>query len=165
MRGRFGPSTSLLAIALAAPLLGCSDDSKRPNAEKNPVCNDLINDGPEVRYVTLPDLAPTPEGGTIAPGAYELSALTLYSASSAVPEDVVSAVMTVGDDTMQHVTNRQGEETRYTSTFETSDTNLTITDTCPAKNVNTVAYTATASELRMSWDASGEVFELTFRKR
>jgi hypothetical protein len=96
---------------------GCfPDTSSEPTAQ----CNDLLNNAPEVESNIVVSAAPVAKGGTISPGIYALSGLTIYafsSTSSSTPTIVASAVIEIKGSTMQQVGSIDGVESRYISTF------------------------------------------------
>src|SRR5262245_20771788 len=90
-------------VALAMLATACSQGSDDEDGE---VCNELVNDGPAVSATSVAATAPTPTGGTITDGVYELIALTAYSrpgGSTTAPSGVYSAVFAIMGDTIQQV--------------------------------------------------------------
>src|SRR6185503_20251689 len=113
----------LFQLALFGLMPACSDDSPKPKAK---ACNDLVNDAPEVGYTEVAGAAPTPSGGAIVDGRYVISALNLYALTVPVPDSVARGVFAIEGNEMQQVGELDGEETRYTSTFTTSGTSMSI---------------------------------------
>lgn len=129
------------------------------------VCNHLVNDGPEVRYLDGPETAPTPMGGTILDGMYELTAITLYGVSQPAPDTIARAVFQFAGTTIQQVGELDGAEQKYTSKFAVSGTVLTIDDTCPKPNRDQPAFTATSTDLRFFIASGGGTLEMVLTKR
>src|ERR1044071_10217919 len=115
MRSFWGLSLGVLQAAAIAVLSGCSDKSSSSD-DQHKVCNNLVNDGPDVHYLAGSFPAPYGTGGTILDGTYELSALTLYSATIPVPTNVVKSVISISGTSMQQIASLDGDEMRYTVT-------------------------------------------------
>jgi hypothetical protein len=151
-----------LAVALVAFGPACSDDSaNRPNV----VCNELVNDGPDVTYEVVTGTVPTPTGGTVTDGTYELTALHLYDWTMPTPTAVLSGTIVFEGNTMQQALSRDFVETRYTSTYTISGTMFTMTDTCPAAAVDQASFSATANDFTFYKDNDGATIEVVFSKR
>ncbi|MGH7435723.1 MAG: hypothetical protein ACRENE_08610, partial [Polyangiaceae bacterium] len=114
-------------------------------------------DGPMVKATEVAAAAPTPGGGTIADGTYQLTALTAYLGVGGPAVALMltaSEVQTISGTTIQEAGIIDGQESRYTTKFTTSGTSLTTHDTCPLESSATHGYTASAMELRI-YDAMG----------
>jgi hypothetical protein len=157
---------TILVGALSLCAFGCSSSSSgTPNG---PVCNNLVADGPTVPYTVVAAAAPTPAGGTITDGTYELTSLTVYTGVNGSTTPIASTacmVMTVAGSTVQTVDVVNGQEHRYTSTLSVSGTMFTMNDTCPARDTSSIQLTATATEIRLYGTQSGFTMELRFTKR
>jgi len=67
---------------------------------------------------------------------------------------------------MQQVGAVNGELKRYTSTFTTMGTTISTTDTCPAPDMGSYGFTATAGEIRVQDTRSNfGTLEQTYTKR
>jgi len=156
-----------LAVALVALAPACSDDSaERPSGDEQEVCNELVIDGPQVTYEVVTGTAPTPAGGTVTDGTYELTALHLYDWTMPTPTAVLIGTIVFEGNTMQQALSRDFVETRYTSTFTTSGTLFTMTDTCPAAAVDQANFSATANDFTFyKDDDDGATSEVVFSKR
>ena len=127
-------------------LPACDEEPEEPGAD---VCNELANDGGEVRNVLLDDPVPTPEGGTIALGKYELTALNLYGVNPPMSEEVRRQMVEVATATVQWAVESNGEAASYTSTYTISDTTVHFDINCPNVYRSTFAFTAAPTELRL----------------
>ena len=151
MSSRLSLRASALVIALAS-LAGCSDDDAAPI----PPCNDLVNDGPDVRPV-LVTAGTTPMGGTIEDGRYAQTGFDYYpnpgETLTADPR-TLSSVFVFTDGTLEVViTASVGDATQgghFSATYATAGTVATLTYSCPnAGIVERPDFTATPSELRL----------------
>ena len=109
--------------------------------------------------------APTPAGGTIAPGLYDLTAATWYDNASSAIGNLRMAMQITSTD-IQDVDDESGTLRRENETYTTSGADLTFTTwTCPGSGTNGTVdqYTATATTLDLFWNDSGTIvmFELT----
>jgi hypothetical protein len=146
---------------LGATLAACSSSDEE---EPEKVCNALVNDGPEVRYVVQAGTPPTPIGGMVADGTYEMTALNLYGVTSA-PTAVVRAVFEIAGTTMQQVGEIDGDEKTYTSTYTTSGTTLRVRDSCPVESLDESEFTATPTDLRYILTSEGRTLEMVLTRR
>lgn len=115
-------------------------------------CNTLVDDAPVVTPTAIADSPAAPAGGTIADGTYVLSVLTLHTGpggSTQTTGGQASAVFQIQGMTMQQVGTAGGEEKRYTSTFVTSGSTVTMTDSCPMPKTESHSFTATATEFHI----------------
>jgi len=150
-----------LGAGLLVGLAGCSSDGDAPAAG---ACNTLANDGPLVMAMASTAVAPTPAGGTVTDGTYQLTAATLYSAA-ALPPSTAHGIFQITGNTMQQVGDVNGTESRYTSTYTTSGSTVSTTDTCPAPKSATHGFTATSTTLRIYDDTPLGKLEQTYTKR
>jgi hypothetical protein len=141
----------------------CSDDSADPADEG---CNDLVNDGPEVRDVVQAGPAPTPSGGTIEDGTYELTALNYFGVNPPVSSGVTREVLVIAGTTAEAVViDIYGGESRFTFNITTSGTTIISDVTCSGESSSTASFTATLTEFR-SYDGALEwIVEAVFSKR
>jgi hypothetical protein len=139
-----GGMLRLAPVLLVVPIgsVACSSDS--PSAPA--ACNALVNDGPTITIMASTSGAPAPTGGTIVDGTYVLTAATVFGVSS-IPQVTASAVFQFSGNTMQQVGTVNGQLKRYTSTFTTMGTSISTTDTCPAPDMGTYGFSATATEI------------------
>jgi hypothetical protein len=144
-------------------LCACSSSS----AQGTP-CNTLVDDGPKVPATEIAAAAPTPAGGAIADGTYQLTAVTAYSGPGGSTLGVAltaSEVQTISGMTIQEDGILNGQESRYTTTFTTSGTTLSTSDTCPSPSTASHGYTATATELRIYDAKMGLTIEQVYSLR
>jgi hypothetical protein len=142
----------LIACALFAALAATSCSSKKSEdpADTPSECNALVNDGPVVGFVVAGATAPSPAGGTIADGVYQLTAANIYAAPAGFTNDTqLSSVMQVKGTVAQQVGSIDGEESRYTTKLTVSGTMLTAVDTCPEPETASFGLTATPTEFRL----------------
>jgi hypothetical protein len=165
--------STILVGALSVCVFGCSSgssgssgSSETPDAAQ--VCNSLVDDGPTVRYAVVAAAAPTPAGGTITDGTYELASVTAYTGTNGPTTPNPSTarmVMVFAGSTVQSVDVVNGQEHRYIATFSVSGTTITMRDTCPDQVVSIFEITAAATELRIYATSSGITVEMRFTKR
>jgi len=129
-------------------------------------CNAIENVGPAVSKTAT--TAPNPEtpsftGGGIADGTYVLTAMLYYGASTAPAGTRQETLMFSSGSLVEAVYRVDGgAEERYTATFSTPagsfgdlETHLVCSVSAPSTPLNSsVAYTATATELRLTADAN-----------
>jgi hypothetical protein len=128
-------------------------------------CNQLVNDGGEVVYALLAGAAPTPAGGTIALGKYELTALNLYGVNPPMSAEVRREVIEIAGTSVQWVLESDGEEARYASNFTTEGTTVHFDISCPNQYRSTFLFTATPMELRLLSEVGEWSHETVFLKR
>jgi hypothetical protein len=129
-------------------------------------CNTLVIDGPSVTAAAVSAAAPTPAGGAIEDGTYELTAMTLYTDTSAAPpEGTFSAVFEIAGGVMQQASKINGSESRYTTTFTISGISVSMVDTCPRWSSETHSLTATPTDYRIYDTASSGTLEQIYTKR
>ena len=128
-------------------------------------CNQLVNDGGEVRYVVLTDALPTPAGGTLALGKYELTALNLYGMNPPMSAEVRREVIEITGASVQWALESDGEEAHYASSAETEGTIVHFDITCPNTYRSTFSFTATPTELRLFTGVGEWTAETAFSKR
>ncbi len=149
---RLALRASLCLVALGS-LAGCSDDDPAADPAE---CNALVNDGPGVIPV-MRTAGTTPMGGTIEDGRYEQTALDYYpdTGETVSPDPrTLSAIFELEAGTLEAIVGAtlgdQEQSDRFSATFETSGTELTLTYSCPdASAVEHPEYTATPTELRL----------------
>ncbi len=157
-----GLSVVLFSAFLASALPACSGGSEDEGTQ--PVCNELVNDGPEVRYTLSTEEPPIAIGGMIVDGTYELTALNLYGVDT-VPDRVARAVFEIEGTTMEQVGEIDGSESRYTSKYSISGTTLRIHDSCPVESLDESEFTATPTDLRYILPSSNGTFEMVLTRR
>src|SRR5690606_34793114 len=90
---------------------------------------------------------PTPAGGTIADGTYDLVRFEVYSPATADDHVRARRMVVSGDTIVSIMADDGGEAEIIGGTFTTSGTDLQISLECPAEAAVTLPYTATATEL------------------
>ena len=133
-------------------------------------CNALVDDGPVVTPTAVAATAPTPAGGNLVDGTYDLTALTLYTGlgvSASPPSGTFSAVYQIAGNVAQQVGRLNGSEARYTSTFTISGTRFLSADTCPVpkQNSDSVSISATPTGFRVYDSVRGGILEQRYTKR
>jgi hypothetical protein len=129
-------------------------------------CNTLVSDGPLVTGTAVSTAAPTPAGGAIEDGTYELTAMTFYTDTSVgPPAGTLSAVFEIAGSVMQQVVKINGSEARYTTTFTISGISISMVDSCPRWNSETHSLTATPTDYRIYDTGSSGTLEQTYTKR
>jgi hypothetical protein len=110
-------------------------------------CNTIVNSAPVVTVMRVAADPPTSNGGTIADGTYEMTAVTIYTGADGPTgaSGTAQTTVVVSHDTFQ-VVNSAEPPTR-TVTLATSGSEFTATDTCPDSTVTTGTFTATATSL------------------
>lgn len=161
MRARVRLLTRALPLTLAlATTPGCS------MGEESPACNHLVNDGPTVMATTLTTAPPTPTGGMVVDGLYELTASNLFGAPAGFSSsDTFNAVFEVEGNVMQQVGRINGDERRYTSTYTISGSTISTVDTCPAPDSGSYGISADATGFTIYTTQSGLTLEQVYRKR
>jgi hypothetical protein len=110
--------------------------------------------------------APTPAGGAIEDGTYELTAMTFYTDTSVgPPEGTFSAVFEIAGGVMQQVSKINGSEVRYTTNFSISGISISMVDSCPKWYSETHSLTATPTDYRIYDTGSSGTLEQTYTKR
>lgn len=154
-------SVWLLALS-AAP--GCSsDDDDGGGGGGSGRCNSLENDGPDVTPELLTS-GTTPMGGLIADGTYEQTGLDFYPDPGATitpdPRTFSGVFAIAGNSLKAVVASALGEgetENRYSASYSTSGTEITLDYSCPDASVVEIAeYSATETELRLFYRVSND---------
>jgi hypothetical protein len=144
---------AVAALSLLSSLtVGCASDDEE---ESSAPCNALENDGPDVTPAFVTE-GTIPEGGTIENGTYEQTGLELYPDSGkTLPPNVRTyfAVFDFSAGVLEAIVGqRLGDDeqnARYSATYATSGTTLTLEYTCPGENVERPQFTAKENELRL----------------
>jgi len=159
----------LTSFVVTAGTLGCSDDDDSPDP-----CNTLTNSGPPVTPEIVTS-GTTPRGGPIADGTYEQTALQYRGDSGVMLEPDARTFASVfefeGGSVEMVVGKTLGgvwDEDRYSATYTTSGTELTLRYTCPDDStIERPEYTATETGLRLYYRIVDETAtaEVTLTKR
>jgi hypothetical protein len=168
MSGGCGSSSSVAAPGMGGA--GVGGGATGGGGGTPATCNVLIDDGPVVTPTAVAATAPTPAGGTLVDGTYDLTALTLYTGpgvSASPPSGTFSAVYQITGNIAQQVGRLNGSEARYTSTFTISGTTFLSADTCPMpkQNSDSVSITATPTGFRVYDSVTGGILEQSYTKR
>jgi hypothetical protein len=127
-------------------------------------CTSNCNSAPPVGLGASTGDAPTPTGGSVAPGVYHLTAITYYypgdasiaglAASTTQQTLIVTAARPVG--TMELIRSDDGAANLATSfEYAAGAPDLYLTSTCPSAGQTIVGYTATSSEIELFVQQSG----------
>ncbi|HEX7672146.1 MAG TPA: hypothetical protein VF395_21270 [Polyangiaceae bacterium] len=164
-RVRRGALASLLLIFALAACGGCSSDTS-PGTE--PICNKVVDDAADVVPTASAEAVPTASGGTILPGTYELSAVTVYvgaGASTDLPAQTLSQVFVITKDVIEQASKVNDVESHATTSFSVSGATLSTKDTCPAPRSEDLEFTATDTDLRLYAVRSRGTFEQVYTLR
>jgi hypothetical protein len=160
------PATLGLALVPLVLTLGAprTPISGRRTARAGSTCNAIVGDAPSVTSTNSSAKVPAAAGGSMSDGTYVLSSMTIYTALP-FPGITLSSLMQISGGTIQQVTNMNGEEKRFTTSFATAGPSIAMTDTCPMRKSGTYAFTATPTEFRMYLTSPFGKIEQTFTKR
>jgi hypothetical protein len=154
-----------LFLASAAGAGGCSSGSSRGT---EPICNTVVDDAPTIVPTATTDAVPTPTGGTITPGTYELVSVTLYvgpDGTADAPAGGLSRVFEITENTIQQAGRVNDVENHATTTFTISGTTLSTVDTCPAAPSEALEFSATETDFRIYATRSRGTFEQVYTRR
>ncbi len=133
-------------------------------------CNTIANPAPVVTVMQVAADPPASNGGTIADGTYEMTAVAIYTGADGPSgaSGTAQTTVVVSGATLQVVNG--GEPPTRTVTLATSGTAFTATDTCPDSTVTTGTFTATATSLTIvlpggTDDAGARTVVETFTKQ
>ena len=121
-------------------------------------CNTVSNDASWVDAMQVAADKPTFTGGTIVPGTYYLTAITIYTgAGGATGPNGAGMKLTsvIGSNTVETVANRNGSDFRANSTWSTSGNQFVTTGTCGELGDWSRDYTATSSSVVRYADSIG----------
>jgi hypothetical protein len=130
-------------VLLCSSVLGCD-------------CNNLDLPASSITITRGTGAPPTPTGGTITDGTYELTALADYSTSGSAAGQTTMAVYRFSGTTVERVGRRtDGRVERAVGTYSISAANITLMLSCGAStSQGTQAYSATPTTLTLI-DAPG----------
>ncbi len=123
-------------------------------------CNALVSAGQPIEAMFIATAAPSPAGGTIAPGTYHLSAYSIYTGPGGggvyrVPGETTVDTMQISGASFEsngvsHFT-QPTESVAFSSsgTFTTSGVSFTATLTCPGAMTTTEFFTATSTSFTL----------------
>lgn len=140
------PCLALTACELPFPIDEDEDDEEW---EEPPVdlCAPLESSTTPVEETQVNDAYPTPEGGTIRDGVYDLVQFDIYSPASA-DDNVRQRRFVVMGDTIVSISSDPGSsEEILGGTFVTEGTDLKFAIACPQSGDFVMPYTATDDEL------------------
>jgi hypothetical protein len=110
-------------------------------------CNTIGHTGPEAPEVAGQGTYPTPAGGTIAEGTYDLKEFQIWPPGSVDPYKRQETWKFVAGKFEVDSKNGEGKVTIASGTYSTAGAELTIVATCPGSMTLKVPYTATATSL------------------
>lgn len=122
-------------------------------------CNALTQSAGNVPETAGVGAFPTPAGGTIEDGTYQLTGFFIYPPGSIDAYRRRETLVISGGTVQSARQTDSGAIERNTATVTTSGTDLVLRVTCPASKTITVPYTATATTLRI-FDISPGVNEV-----
>ena len=128
-------------------------------------CNTVAITAPVVTDSSGAGTKPTPAGGTIADGTYQVTAHTYYAPGSA-KGNTYKVMLVVAGGTAQIAQIRNGgAEERFSLTVSTTGTTFSAISSCPVMGtaLDFDAYTATATELLLFNPTNDSV--VTFTKQ
>jgi len=162
-------ATILFSSVVALVLLDAAGASHAVAAQRKgragaSACNALAGDAPAVTTTSSSAKVPPAAGGQLSDGTYVLSAMTIYTPLP-IPSMSLSTVMQVTGSTIQQVATMNGQEKRFTTSFSTSGSSITMADTCPVAKSGIYGYTATPTEFRMYLNSPIGKIEQTYTKR
>ncbi len=131
-----------------AALVEAGDDAGGSgDAADGGACNALVNSAQAVTIQQVAMDPPSPTGGTIADGTYDLTAVAIYTGPNGPsgPSGTSQTTIAIAGDTIQVVGNGQPE--RRTVTLATMGSTFTATDTCPDTKVTMGSYSFAGSAL------------------
>jgi hypothetical protein len=148
--------------------------SETADAQPNPSCHAIPGDGAQLYLEATNAPVPSPQGGQIAQGTYELSKAVVHTSGpgGGLMPPFGSGVLVVGAGTMQAVfTEPDGQQRRITYGFQIEEKTLRLKVECKhpidAKDADAViGYSAQPQEL--TWHLSAAplgTFIYTFTKR
>ncbi len=121
-------------------------------------CNSLTNSAPVVNKDHDAGAPPTMTGGTVVEGTYYLTKMVQYNGENGNTAHQETFVFSGG--TFQAATLGG----RFSGTYSTSGTNLTLHVTCPAAQTVVMPYTATATQIvSINSDDANEAHTLTLQ--
>lgn len=150
-------------------LATCGDSSDQGSGD---TCNTAAATGACVTQQLSTATAPTPAGGTIAAGTYNLTSLTLYNPpegggqSSDRRETLVVSAVTAGSFTLDQVHASGSIAQRSHGTVTVSGTMVTFTPTCPppgdgGDSGGSAGFTATSTTITLIEDHGGGTFQVS----
>jgi hypothetical protein len=165
-RGTLDGTSTLLLLASTLALSACSSSGSSHGTQ--PLCNTVVDDAPAVTATATAATAPSPTGGTITPGTYELSSMTLYVGPDglvAAPPGELSQVFVITDAKIEQAAKVNDVENHATTSFTVAGTTLSTKDTCPAPRSEDLEFTATEADFRVYVARRGGTFEQVYTLR
>ncbi|MFO0563659.1 MAG: hypothetical protein U0269_36880 [Polyangiales bacterium] len=124
-----------------------SADASDPDAAS---CTNVAS-GAEVTSVAMMAASPTPMGGTIADGDYQLvSAAAYYQMGNAPAPRTLAGALRFRSNTVALVLTERGSTLNTAGTFTTTDTNISLAWACP-RMAPARGYPYTATPTRFDW--------------
>jgi hypothetical protein len=111
-------------------------------------CHNLANTAPMVSLMQSSAPAPTPQGGSITPGLYYMTATTWFNGSNGV-YGTGQIMWDVKPSSYDEVVGTGQNASRTTWTWSAANTSMAVTETCYNIWNLKYGYTATNSELRV----------------
>jgi hypothetical protein len=125
-----------------------ADTSAETEASADGGCNEIINTGAAIDVTKSSQMAPSPEGGAVADGTYDLTAIDDYDGEGGAQPLGLRSTFVIAGNVIQFVDDTaDAAPIRGTLLISTSGTTMTMTQTCPTSSNGTSAYSATSSEV------------------
>jgi len=111
------------------------------------LCAAQANSGAVILESQLDTSYPTPAGGTLVDGAWDLVRFEVYSPATADDHTRAERLIISGDTLISIRSDNQDPDQIIGSTFVVNGTNLDFTVICPSSGSISVPFTATDTEL------------------
>ncbi len=121
------------------------DAPAEATADAAAFCNTVVNSAPVVTVMQVAADPPALNGGSIADGTYEMTAVAIYTGADGPTgaSGTAQTTVVVSGATLQVVS--AGEPPTRTVTLATNGTAFTATDTCPDSTVSNGTFSANAT--------------------
>lgn len=125
-------------------------------------CNTLVSSGAPVDLTHAQGAAPTPLGGAIQQGQYNLTSYVAYDGQSGTTKLGTHGTLSVSGNTLQMIE----ASTRLTATWRAGASTLYIEESCPSQASLTESYTAANDQLIFyQTNQSNAVIESVYTKQ
>lgn len=147
------PWLALAGCELPFPTDDDEDDDDEPDIVlPDDLCAPQDPSGTVVEETQANDPLPTPQGGEIRDGIYDLVRFDIYAPATA-DDNVRQRRFVVQGDTIVSISTDPGSAPQIVGgTFETDGTELKFSITCPQTGSDSMPYTATDDELWLFGD-------------
>lgn len=108
-------------------------------------CHAVVNDSPEVVITAGAGAPPEPRGGVIVSGHYHLRGFEVFGSMETVGTRSFQTA-DIGDGVFLLAARTAAGDTRWSSTYTLSGTDMSISRVCPSRDTQgTIGYTATTT--------------------